>query len=393
MNLIKFSIILPTWNRAFCISKMLNSILAQTITDYELIIVDDGSTDSTREFIKQKYIKELNSARFKYFKLDNNQGVSAARNFGLQKSCNSWICYADSDNIMRPDFLQTYQNLIAHNPNTKCFYTQTQFLSDKTVRGTFFDYEKLKSGNFIDLGVFVHHHDLYQQLGGFDCNLTRLVDWDLILRYTKYHKPVFLPKVVLDYNNSAEIKRLTNSENYEKNYARIQKKHGIENQKKGTVMIIYWLKMLKFLHLINKEKYNEKRAVALVTASPLFDAEWYMLQAPDVKNKKINAARHYVKYGWKEGRNPSLEFDGNAYLSANADITAAKINPLVHYLLHGAQEGRWYQKVSKNTPMVAVNKRGMLLRKIKNILQYPLVVKNECNRLKAEIRELHNKQV
>lgn len=391
MNEIKFSIILPTWNRAFCLSKMLDSILAQTINNYELIIVDDGSSDNTSEMIRQKYNTVLGSGRFKYFRFKKNKGVSAARNYGLQKSSNPWICYADSDNLMQPDFLETYYKLISLNPFNKCFYTQIQFDTGNKIIGQSFDYEKLKTGNFIDLGVFVHHRELYEKFGGFDRTLKRLVDWDLILRYTKHNTPVFLPKITVMYNNSNEFRRITNSEDYKINLAKIKKKHCLKNERKEPVMKMFWLKAMRFLHLITKEKYTERRAVALVNASSLFNADWYMTQNPDVKTQKIGAARHYVKFGWKEGRNPSLEFDGNAYLAANIDIAAAGINPLVHYLLHGAKEGRWYNKVAESPNFPQSNKQS-LLSKIKNILEYPLEVKKECERLKKEIEILRSHQ-
>ncbi len=93
------------------------------------------------------------------------------------------------------------------------------------------------------------------------------------------------------------------------------------------------LKVLRFFHLINKKKYNEKRQIEIVKASPLFDAKWYLEQNPDVKAKKIGAARHYVKYGWKEGRNPSKEFDTKAYLEQYPELVEKNWCPLFHYML------------------------------------------------------------
>ena len=98
------------------------------------------------------------------------------------------------------------------------------------------------------------------------------------------------------------------------------------------------LKVARFFHLINKKNYNEKRQIEIVKNSPLFDAKWYLAQNPDVKAKKIGAAKHYVKYGWKEGRNPSPDFDGNAYLNTYPDIR--NICPLVHYEICGKKENR-----------------------------------------------------
>ena len=93
------------------------------------------------------------------------------------------------------------------------------------------------------------------------------------------------------------------------------------------------LKVARFFHLINKKNYNEKRQIEIVTSSSLFDAKWYLTQNPDVKAKKIGAAKHYVKYGWKEGRNPSQNFDTEEYLAEYPELKVKNWCPLFHYML------------------------------------------------------------
>ena len=94
------------------------------------------------------------------------------------------------------------------------------------------------------------------------------------------------------------------------------------------------LKLARFFHLISKKKYDIKRQIELVRHSTLFDRKWYLKQNPDVaaQKKKINAAEHYVKYGWKEGRNPSKEFDGNAHLEEFPELYSKNLCPLFHYM-------------------------------------------------------------
>ena len=93
------------------------------------------------------------------------------------------------------------------------------------------------------------------------------------------------------------------------------------------------LKTIRFFHLINKKNYNEKRQIEIVKNSPLFDAKWYLAQNTDVKNQKIGAAKHYVKYGWKEGRNPSLDFNTEEYLAEYPELRVKNWCPLFHYML------------------------------------------------------------
>lgn len=141
---------------------------------------------------------------------------------------------------------------------------------------------------------------------------------------------------------------------------------------------------ISLTHLIHKDNCREKQQIALIEASPLFDKKWYLSQYPDVKKKKVNAARHYLKKGYKEGRNPSPDFDGKDYLKRYKDVAKKGVNPLVHYILHGAKEGRSYKPADKE--MVIENR--CLWDKIKSALSYPIRVAEEYDRLNAEYEML-----
>lgn len=78
----------------------------------------------------------------------------------------------------------------------------------------------------------------------------------------------------------------------------------------------------------------------LILRSKLFNRKYYLEQYPDVRLYAKNALYHYLKYGWKEGRNPSKDFDTNLYINCNKDVAKNNINPLVHYLRYGKNEGR-----------------------------------------------------
>ena len=83
-----------------------------------------------------------------------------------------------------------------------------------------------------------------------------------------------------------------------------------------------------------------KKARSLVGVSNLFDREFYLRTYPDVAESGVDPLDHFLKLGWREGRNPSPAFCTNAYLKANQDVAALGLNPLVHYLEHGQAEGR-----------------------------------------------------
>jgi len=104
------SIIIPTYNRARFVTKAIDSVLAQTYTDYELIVVDDGSTDGTKEAL-QPY---MNRIRYIY---QENSGVSAARNRGIIEAKGKWIAFLDSDDEWLPDNLSCHIEQLEKNSN------------------------------------------------------------------------------------------------------------------------------------------------------------------------------------------------------------------------------------------------------------------------------------
>ncbi|MES3674769.1 hypothetical protein QC589_02305 [Halomonas elongata] len=92
-----------------------------------------------------------------------------------------------------------------------------------------------------------------------------------------------------------------------------------------------------------KDKAEIERHRKVIASSPLFDAEWYLAQYPDVANDpnwSRDAARHYLLFGGYEGRNPGPEFDSNFYLASNADVLESGVNPLLHYMKFGEAEQR-----------------------------------------------------
>ena len=104
-----FSVIIPTYNRAHMLERAIKSVLAQTYKNFELIVVDDGSTDETKELLS-KY-KDIH-----YYKIDNS-GVSFARNFGVSKSKGKYLCFLDSDDEWLNEKLKAqYQQI----ENTRC---------------------------------------------------------------------------------------------------------------------------------------------------------------------------------------------------------------------------------------------------------------------------------
>ena len=183
----KISVIVPCWNRSKTIEKSLDSALSQTFEPNEVIVCDDGSTDDSIKKIKKSFPSSIASNKLKIIQ-SNHLGVSNARNLALKTSNGDFLAYLDSDNTWHPDHLLFLSYFINFKEGFDLIYS-TRKLFGSRVNGkiskiNLFDYRKLLIGNFIDLNCILHTRKLYEKLGGFDLILKRLVDWDLMLKYT-----------------------------------------------------------------------------------------------------------------------------------------------------------------------------------------------------------------
>ena len=102
-----------------------------------------------------------------------------------------------------------------------------------------------------------------------------------------------------------------------------------------------------------------RRWKKIIEKSGLFDTKYYLFTYPDVRSNDVDPIMHYLRFGAKEGRNPSSEFDTGFYYRRNPDVLIEKINPLVHYILHGKKEGRMSKIsfVTENKDKTAANEQ------------------------------------
>jgi hypothetical protein len=108
------------------------------------------------------------------------------------------------------------------------------------------------------------------------------------------------------------------------------------HQKVLIQMIIF--KKIIFLNISSNKQKATLSEYNIIKKSNLFDEKYYLQTYPDVKNANVEAVKHFMEFGWKEGRNPSDRFDTNFYLETYKDIKEANINPLIHYIKYGKKE-------------------------------------------------------
>jgi glycosyltransferase involved in cell wall biosynthesis len=201
------SIIIPTYNRSRLLARAVKSVLNQTYQDFELIIVDDGSTDGTKEVVAG-----FNDVRIRYVRHEENRGEAAARNTGIKAAKCNYIAYQDSDDEWLPEKLARQMELLENAP-PEVGVIYTGFWKTENHRRTYIPFswvsqkngdihKELLKGNFIGSPVVLIKKECFDRVGLFDERLRNLVDWEMWLRISKhYHfRCVDEPLVVAHYD-------------------------------------------------------------------------------------------------------------------------------------------------------------------------------------------------
>jgi glycosyltransferase involved in cell wall biosynthesis len=216
------SVVLPTRDRAIPIVEAIASVQGQSFANWELIVVDDGSRDRTAEAVAPFLIDR----RIRYV-AQEPRGHCAARNRALELSRGALTAYLDSDNLWYPNFLAAAVAVLDAFPETDCVYgalvTQAHNESAGALLFEDFNRDRLLERNYIDLNTVVHRSKLVKVHGGFDEALTRLVDWDLLLRFTR-DKPARRAPVLAAQYRALDDQRVTLTQPLEPNYDAIRRK-------------------------------------------------------------------------------------------------------------------------------------------------------------------------
>ena len=203
------SVIVPTRDRAPLLPAAIESVRAQTYDHWELLIVDDGSTDATPAIIAGL----VGDPRIQALRT-SGAGVAAARNAAMAKAKGAIFAYLDSDNTWRPEFLEIAASyLLERNLDLVYSAFETNDGWRRRFVGAEYEYAALTHRNFIDINVVMHRRELYETRGGCDESLRRMSDWDLILRYSKNSRVGYAPFIGCVYDGRlTRADRITVSE-------------------------------------------------------------------------------------------------------------------------------------------------------------------------------------
>ncbi len=179
------SVIIPTYNRASILPATLHSVCAQTFRQYEILVVDDGSTDGTEEALAGMRDRVI-------YRRVAHGGASIARNAGLAMACGEYVAFLDSDDLWDPRFLEAMAGALAAAPRAGFVYCdygmfdEHGFIQARCLN----EYEKLRGNLFATLlrtdflctGGLLVRRDCFEKVGNFDPALPVAQDWDLWLR-------------------------------------------------------------------------------------------------------------------------------------------------------------------------------------------------------------------
>lgn len=226
----RFSVIIPLYNKAPYVEKAVRSVLGQTFTDYELIIVDDGSTDGSAERAQAALqtpsplgegeggeapiTPPFREGTGVGFLRQPNAGVSTARNNGVAASKGDYICFLDADDWWEPTFLEEMDQLINDYPDAGIYGTNYYYMKNGKKRVQldaptgYINYCKVYAEKLcmpLWTGAVCIPRAIFDETGGFKSHLKLGEDFDVWIRIALKHKVAFLNMPLSNYNQDVDI--------------------------------------------------------------------------------------------------------------------------------------------------------------------------------------------
>ncbi len=230
-----FSVIIPVYNKEKFIENTIKSVLQQSFVDFELILVNDGSTDES-----VTKIENFSDNRITFYTKENG-GASCARNFGLEKAKGNYITFLDADDYWYPDFLQEMASSIEEFPNHKIFSAAIEVENEKVVFPSQYSIKKSSEREIVNYFIAsmkttiictscaVFDKSVFEKVGHFDTEIKSGQDTDMWIRLGLHFPIVFtwkiLARYVYDPNSLSRKKEYSNKNfNFDK-FNAVEKTH------------------------------------------------------------------------------------------------------------------------------------------------------------------------
>lgn len=209
----RFSIIMPLYNKAPYVRKAVESIIGQTYRGWDLVVVDDGSTDGSGEVVKN-----FDDDRIRLIRQEN-AGVGAARNRGVAETTTPYICFLDADDWWEPTFLEEMAGLIERHPNAGIYGTGYWIVKNGKKRLAPIGVEKgFTEGEINYCQVYAKTlcmplssisvcmpRTVFKEMGGFPTGIKLGEDFVLWIHTALKHKVILLNKPLSNYNQDVDV--------------------------------------------------------------------------------------------------------------------------------------------------------------------------------------------
>jgi glycosyltransferase involved in cell wall biosynthesis len=239
------TVVIPTYNRANLIARSIKSVLSQTYQDFELVVVDDGSTDNTKEVIDS-----FDDDRIRYVRHSENKGEAATRNTGIKVGRGEYIACQDSDDEWLPEKLakqvQAFENCppdigVVYTGFWKIENNEKTYIPFSWVNQKEGDiHRELLKGNFIGSPATLIKKECFKKVGMFDEKLFHLVDWELWLRVSKYYHFRFVDEPLLVAHYDSDNVSI-NQDEFIKAQELILEKHFEDFSKDKELLVTYYV--------------------------------------------------------------------------------------------------------------------------------------------------------
>lgn len=202
-----FSVVIPLYNKELSIQKTIQSVLEQTYQEFEIIVIDDGSTDNSA-----KQVREILDSRIKLVQ-QKNQGVSAARNRGIKESKFEWIALLDGDDLWEPNHLEEINKMMQKFPSQKVYVTSFKYSNNQKMykhkrHSSIFKIEnyfrEAIKESLVWTSIVVIHKSCFDVIGDFNIKLSRGEDLDLWERLAKEFDIIKSDTITAVYRIEAE---------------------------------------------------------------------------------------------------------------------------------------------------------------------------------------------
>lgn len=294
----KVSIVIPSYNRADYLGMTLDSILAQSYEDFEVVFVDDGSTDSTKQIL-ETYISS--DQRVKYYSQQNSERA-VARSYGASLAQGDYVCFVDSDDLWYPNKLENQVKIMDENPDVVFSYASVNRIDfdNKPIKAAsrqhegesgyvFFD---LLMRNFIPSVTPMIRKEILDKVGKQVTDFIPYEDWDFWLRISRYGKFYHIKEPMGDYRiHPGQSVQNVNAERVEEVTLKVLEANtkNVELKPDGH-MLNGSLKHDTLPESIIKEAYS---------LAYLRIAYWYIMAGkPDIARRKLNKSMRLLDYRW-----------------------------------------------------------------------------------------------